>query len=67
MWKLLTSIVADEIYNHLVETDLLSEEQKGYCRNSRGTKDQFYKGSYKKLQEKKGWVKHGLDRFLKSL
>ena len=49
MWKLLTSIVADEIYNHLVETDLLSEEQKGYCRNSRGTKDQFYKGSYKKL------------------
>ena len=34
MWKLLTGIVADEIYNSL-------EEQKGCCRNSRGTKDQL--------------------------
>ena len=28
MWKLLISIVADEIYNHLEENDLSSEEQK---------------------------------------
>ena len=34
MWKLITGIVADEIYNHLEENDLLPEEQKGCCRNS---------------------------------
>ena len=31
MWKLLTGIVTDEIYNHLEENDLLPEDQKG-CR-----------------------------------
>ena len=31
MWKLLTGIVADEIYNHLEKKNLLLEEQKG-CR-----------------------------------
>ena len=41
MWKLLTGIVADEIYNHVKEKDLFLEEQKGCCRNSRGTKDQL--------------------------
>ena len=41
MWKLITGIVADEIYNHLEENDLLPEEQKGYCRCSRGTKDKL--------------------------
>ena len=40
MWKLLAGIVADEIYNHLAENDLLPEEQKDCRRNSRGTKDQ---------------------------
>ena len=40
MWKLLAGIVADEIYNHLAESDLLPEEQKDCRRNSRGTKDQ---------------------------
>ena len=40
-WKLLTGIVADEIYNHLEENDLLPGEQKGCRRNSRGTKDQL--------------------------
>ena len=39
MWKLLTGIVADEIYNHLEENDLLPDEQKGFRGNSRGTKD----------------------------
>ena len=28
MWKLITGIAADEIYNHLEENDLLPEEQK---------------------------------------
>ena len=41
MWKLITGIVADEIYNHLEENDLLPEEQKGYRRKSRGTMDQL--------------------------
>ena len=41
MCKLLAGVVADEIYSHLEENDLLPEEQKGSCRNSRGTKDQL--------------------------
>ena len=41
MCKLFTSIVADEIYNHLKENDLSPEEQKGCRRNRRGTKDQL--------------------------
>ena len=40
-WKWITDIVADEIYNHLEENDLLPEEQKGYRRKSRGTMDQL--------------------------
>ena len=42
MWKLITGIAADEIYNHLEENDLLPEEQKGCRRNSRGTEDQLF-------------------------
>ena len=41
IWKLLTGILADEINNHRGENDLLLKEQKGCCRNSRGTKNQF--------------------------
>ena len=41
IWKFLTSILADEIYNHPEENDILPEEQKGCHRNSRGTKDQL--------------------------
>ena len=41
LWKLLAGIVADEIYNHLKENDLLPEEQKGYGRNSRSTNEQL--------------------------
>ena len=42
MWKLLTDIIADKIYNHLEGDYLLPEEQKGCCRNNnRGTKDQL--------------------------
>ena len=39
--ELLTAIVADEIYNHPEENDLLPDEQKGCRRNSRPTKDQL--------------------------
>ena len=41
MWKLITGIVADEMYNHLEENGILPEEQKGCHRNSRGSKDQL--------------------------
>ena len=41
MCKLLTGIVADEIYNHLDKNDLLPERQKDCSRNSRSTKDQL--------------------------
>ena len=62
MRKLLTGIVADGIYNHLKENDLLPKEQKVCRRNSRGTND-----SYEKLFEMESGVKHGLDRLLKGL
>ena len=41
MWKLLTGIFAEQIYDHLLVNDLLPEEQKGCRKNSRGTKDQL--------------------------
>ena len=41
MWKLLTGVTSDEIYEHLESKRLLPSEQKGCRRNSRGTKDQL--------------------------
>lgn len=41
MWKLLTGIFAEKIYDHLQENSLLPEEQKGCRKRSRGTKDQL--------------------------
>ena len=41
MWKLLTGIFADKIYDHLKDNNLLPEEQKGCRKKSRGTKDQL--------------------------
>ena len=41
LWKLLTGVLAEELYRHLEGNDLLSWDQK-CCRNgSRGTKDQL--------------------------
>ena len=37
MWKLLTGVIADQIYTHLDQEKLLSEEQKGCRKGSRGT------------------------------
>lgn len=39
MWKTLTGILADKLYEHLSDQDVIGEEQKGCIRNSRGTKD----------------------------
>ena len=40
-WKLLTSILADEIYDHLDKSGIIPWQQKGCKRKSRGTKDQL--------------------------
>ena len=58
MWKLLTGIVADEIYNHLEENDILPEEQKVGRRNSKGTKDQLLidKAVMKNCRRIKVWL-----------
>ena len=40
-FKLMTSIIAEEVQNHLESNGLMPEEQKGNRRNSRGTKDQL--------------------------
>ena len=41
MWKILTGVIAEEIYAYLKGENLLPSEQKGYKRKSRGTKDQL--------------------------
>ena len=41
MWKLLTGIFADRIYDHFADKDLLPGYQKGGRKNYRGTKDQL--------------------------
>ena len=40
-WKLLTSIISEEIYEHLDKNRVLPVEQKGCRKSSRGTKDQL--------------------------
>ena len=40
-WKLLTSIISDQIYNFLDSNNLIPWQQKGNKRKSRGTKDQL--------------------------
>ena len=42
IWKLLTGLIADQIYTHLDQEKLLPEEQKGCRKGSRGTNDPFY-------------------------
>ena len=41
MWKLLTGVIAEEMYNYLEREKFFPEEQKGLKRGSRGTKDQL--------------------------
>ena len=42
MWKLLTGVIADQIYAHLDQKKLLPEEQKGCRKGCRGTNDLLY-------------------------
>ena len=41
MWKLLSGIFAERVYDHLKSIDVLPAEQKGCRKQSRGTKDQL--------------------------
>ena len=41
MWKLITSIVSEDIYCFMESENLFPEEQKSCRRKSRGTKDQL--------------------------
>ena len=41
IWKLLTSVISDQIYNFLDSNNLIPWQQKGNKRKSRGTKDQL--------------------------
>ena len=42
MWKLLTGVIADQIYAHLDQENVLPAEQKGCRKGSRGTNDLLY-------------------------
>ena len=42
MWEVLTGVTADQIYVHLDQEKLLSEEQKGCRKDSRGTNNLLY-------------------------
>ena len=42
MWKLLTGVIADQIYAHLDQAKLLPEEQKGCRKGSRESNDLHY-------------------------
>ena len=41
MWKILTGVIAEEMYNYLEQEKILPVEQKGGKRGSCGTKDQL--------------------------
>ena len=41
LWKLMTGIIADYVYQMLLESDILQVEQKGCRKESIGTKDQL--------------------------
>ena len=42
MWKLLTGVIAEQIYAHLDQEKLLLEEQNRCRKGSRGTNDLLY-------------------------
>ena len=41
LWKLLTGVMGEQLYHHLERNELLSDEQKGCRKGSRGSKDQL--------------------------
>ena len=41
VYKLLTKIIANRVYNHCSRNNIITQEQKGCSRNSKGCKDQL--------------------------
>ena len=41
MWKMVTGMIADNLYNYLEDSGLLPKERKGCRKRSRGAKDQL--------------------------
>ena len=69
MWKLLTGVIADQIYAHLDQEKLLPEEQKECRKSSRGTNDLLYidRAVIKEIKSRNKNFSNGLDRLQKSL
>ena len=68
MWKLLTGILADEIYYYLEKNMLLPEERKGCRRKSKGTGDLLFIDKMipgEVRMRKKAWIdyKNAFDMF----
>ena len=55
LWKLLSGILTDKLYEHLENQNLLSEEQNGFTQRSHCTKDQLLidKGVIKNCKSRK--------------
>ena len=57
LWKLKTGIIADKLYQHLENKNLLLEEQKGCRHASRGTKEAVIKNfKRRETNQNKTWV-----------
>ena len=68
MWKLLTGVIAEEMYNYLEREKILPKEQKGCKRGSRGTKDQLLIDKTVLEDCKKRHLSiYGMDRLQKSI
>ena len=57
MWKLLTGVISDQIYEHLDQEKLLPEEQNGCRKGSRGTNNLLYIDRTV-IKEVKSWNKN---------
>ena len=58
MWKLLTGIFAEKIYDHLKNNNLLPDEQKGCRKGLRGARNQLLidKAVLKEARTKNRWI-----------
>ena len=62
LWELLTEMITEVMYDYLEREKLLPEEQKGWGRGSRGTKDQLLMDDYVEQLQKALQFIYGLDR-----
>ena len=64
MWRLLPGVIADRIYGHLDQQKLLTEEQKGGRKRSRGTNDLLYidRAEIREVKSRKKKISNGIDK-----